>query len=379
MSTGATLSIDARKWVETIEAAGVECLCSPVSAKNVNHVLSTATVRGPQKQLCAAVANFVPAMLASAHGISILTALVRYGTPATVEQVAGKVTTADPEVWSFAAAPKKEFTKPLSQLLERLIYREDCSGESYKALLEKLRAAKKPALLSSLFTLPAVARLMVVDPAFAQTVATSTDSQKAFAQSCQDALLAAGGVEFCHIIFENPADAAADFVAKSLASSLKAASKTHPREGVIAALAARAPVPLVNKLAEALAQWSNLHDLCEREVYMQAVAHVLERADDERAANKLVAAVITQKSDVVDRVQSRKAAPQHLLAALTVRESYTKTLEKQLGESMAKMLTAAKVRFANATQPKAASTQQAILEKLKRLNVSGAGAKRARE
>lgn len=379
MPATATLSIDARKWVETIEATGVECLCSPVSVKNVVHVLSTATIRGPQKQLCAAVGSFVPSMLDSCHGISILTALVRYGTPATVEQVAQKVTAANKDLWSFAAAPKKDLVKPLSQLLERFVYREDCTGEAYKALVDKLRSAKKQNLFASLFTLPAAARLMSVDPAFAHAVVASSESQKALGESCHDALRANGAEELCRILFEKPSDVASDFVWKSLAPSLKASCKAHPREGVIAVLAARAPTTVVNKLGEALAQWPNLRELCERDVYMQAVAQLLERADDEKAGNKLIAAVFVQKSDVTDRVQSRKAAPQHLLAALTSKPSYAKTLEKQLGEPQSKLLTAAKLRFANATQPKAASTQQAILEKLKKLDTPRAGTKRPRD
>ncbi|KPI89894.1 hypothetical protein ABL78_0966 [Leptomonas seymouri] len=379
MSTAATLSIDARKWVETIEAAGVECFYSPVSAKNVTHVLSTATIRGPQKQLCAAVSNFVPDMLQNTHGISILTALVRYGTPATVEQIASKLIAADKDVWSFTAAPKRELMKPLSRLLERLVYREDCTGESCTAILEALRSAKRQTLFSSLFVLPAAARFMVVDPSLAQSIATSTDSQKALAESCQDALRAAGAEEFCRILFETPTDVTTDFVWKSLAGSLKATSKVHPRESILAVLAASAPVPLTNKLAAALAQWPNLHELCQRDVYMQIVAQLLEHTDDEKVGSKLVATVITQESDIADRMQSRKAAPQHLLAALMAKPSYAKTLEKQLGKPQTKLLTAAKVRFANSTQPKAASTQQAIFEKLKKLNTSGAGAKRARE
>jgi hypothetical protein len=379
MSSGSTLSIDARKWAETIETAGAECLCSPVSAENVTHVLSTATVRGPQKQLCAAVSAYVSGMLENTHGIAILSALVRYGTPATVEQVVGKVVAANKDVWTFAEAPKKELVKPLSQLLERLVYREDCSGESYKALVDKLRSAKKQTLFSSAFTLPAVARLMVVDPSFAQSVASSTEAQKALAESCQDDARVAGTEGLCRILFERPTGVIADFVWKSLAPSLKTASKEHPRGAVLDVLAARAPVALTNKLAEALAQWPNLHDLCEKALYMEVVAHVLERADDEKAANKLVAAVITQKRDVMDRLNSRKTAPQHLLAALTAKPSYAWTVEKQLGESQTKLLMAAKVRFTNVKQPKAVSTQQAILEKLNRLNASGAGTKRARE
>lgn len=379
MSTVPTLSIDARKWVETIEAAGAECLFSAVSAKNVAHVLSTATIRGPQKLLCASVSNFVPAMLENTHGISILTTLVRYGTPATVEQVSSKLVAADEGVWSLAALPKKELTKALSHLLERLVYREDCTGESYKALLNKLRSCKKKTLFASPFALPAAARLMVVDTVFADAVAASAESQKTFAESCQDATRAAAAEDFCSTLFESPTDVAADFVWKALAPSLKAASKARPREAVLAVLAARAQATFANKLAEAIVQWPNLHELCEREIYMQIVAHLLERSDDEKIANKLVAAVITQKTDVTDRMQSRKAAPQHLLTALTAKASYGKTLEKSLGESQTKRLAAAKVRFANATQPKAASTQQAILEKLNKLNISGAGAKRARE
>ncbi|KPA84201.1 hypothetical protein ABB37_02259 [Leptomonas pyrrhocoris] len=379
MSAAGTLSIDSRKWVETIEASGVECLCSPVSAKNVTHVLSTATVRGPQKQLCAAVSNFVPGMLENAHGISILTALVCYGTPATVELISGKLIAVDEGVWSFTAAPSKELTKPLSHLLERLVYREDCTGKSRKALLDKLQSAENQALFSSLFTLPAAARLMVVDPSVAQSFAASANSQKTFAESCQDPVHVAGAEEFCRILLETPTDVAVEFLWKSLAGSLKPTSKTHPRESVLAVLAARAPVLLVNKLAGAVAQWSNLHALCERDAYMEIVAQLLERMDDEKTGNKLVAAVVTQKTDITDRVQSRKAAPHHLLAALTAKPYYAKALEKQLGESQTKLLTAAKVRFVNATQPKAVSTQRSILEKLTKLNASGAGAKRARE
>lgn len=385
MPSAATLSIDARKWTGTIEAAGADCLCSAISAKNVAHVLSTATVRAPQKQLCAAVSNFVPAMLENAHGVSILTALVRYGTTATVEQIASKLTAADEDVWSFVAAPKKEMTKCLSLLLERMVYREDCTGESHNALLGRLKAIKKPSLMSSSFTLPATARLALVDDAFAAGLLSSSEAQKALGKSCQHAATAAAAEEFCRTLFERPKDnAAGDFVWKALAASMKADAKAHPREALLAILAAHGPVPLVSKMADAMAQWSTVRELCTRDSYAHIVAHLLERCDDERVGNRLVAAVITQEADVTERIGARKAAQHHLLAVLAAKSSYAQTLEKRLGISQTKRLAAVKVRFANATQSKATTTQQAILEKLKKLpctttSSSGAGTKRARE
>ncbi|CAJ1009843.1 hypothetical protein Q4I28_005157 [Leishmania naiffi] len=385
MPSAATLSIDARKWAETIEEAGAECFCSAVSAKNVTHVLSTATVRAPQKQLCAAVSNFVPAMLESVHGVSILTALVRYGTTATVEQVTSKLLAADEGVWSFTAAPKKEMTKCLSQLLERLAYREDCTGESHKALFDSLKAVKKQALMTSPFTLPATARLALVDDAFAAALLSSSEAQRALGRSCQDAATAAAAEAFCCALFERATDdAVSDFVWKALAASMKPDAKAHPREAILALLASHAPVPLVNKVTNAMAQWPTVRDLCTRDSYAHIVAHLLERCDDERAGNRLVAAVITQEADVTQRMGARKAAQHHLLAALTAKPSYAQALQKRLGTSQTKRLAAAKVRFANATQPKAITTQQVILEKLKKLRSTatssfGAGVKRARE
>ncbi|CAG9576852.1 conserved hypothetical protein [Leishmania major strain Friedlin] len=385
MPSAATLSIDARKWTETIKAAGADCLCSAVSAKNVTHVLSTATVRAPQKQLCAAVSDFVPAMLENTHGVSILTALVRYGTTATVEQIASKLTPAEEGVWSFTAAPKKEMTKCLSHLLERLVYREDCTGESHNALLGRLKAVKKKSLMTSSFTLPATARLALVDDAFAAGLLSSGEAQKALGRSCQHAATAASAEEFCRTLLERPKDnAASDFVWKALAASMKADAKAHPREAILALLAAHGPVQLVNRMADAMAQWSTVRELCTLDSYAHIIAHLLERCDDERAGNRLVAAVITQEADVTERMGARKAAQQHLLAALAAKSSYAQTLERRLGTSQTKRLAAAKVRFANATQSKATTTQQAILEKLKKLHSTTksslvAGTKRARE
>ncbi|KAK7198620.1 hypothetical protein NESM_000825200 [Novymonas esmeraldas] len=382
MSSVATLSIDARKWAETIEAAGVDCLCSAVSAKNVTHVLSTATVRAPQKQLGAAVSNFVPTLLENTHGVSILTALVRYGTTTTVELVASKVAAADEPVWTFAAPPRKELVRQLSRLLERLVYREDCSGESVKALLARLKALKKTALLTSSFTLPATARLARVDGEFAASLFASSEAQKALAESCQDAATVAAAEEFLRVLFEkSTGDAAAgDFVWKALAPSMKASATVHPREAVLALLAAHAPAQLVNKMADALAQWPTAHDMCARDACMHIVAHLLERCDADQIGNKLVAAVVTAEADMAAWMAARSAAPQHLLAALASRPSYAQTLEKRLGSPQTQRLTAAKVRFTNSTQPKATATQQAIQEKLKKLQGSaGAGSKRARD
>ncbi|KAG5501128.1 hypothetical protein GH5_04724 [Leishmania sp. Ghana 2012 LV757] len=385
MRSEVTLSIDARKWAETIEAAGANCLLSAVSAKNVTHVLSTATARAPQKQLCAAVSNVVPAMLENAHGVSILTALVRYGTTATVEQVASKLTESDGGVWSFADAPKKELTKCLSQLLERLVYREDCHGESYKALISRLKATKKQSLMTSSFTLPAAARLALVDDTFAAALLSSSEAQKSLAKSCQNASTTDAAEEFCRILFERSTDdRAGNFVWKTLAASMKANAKAHPREAILALLAAHAPVPLVNKMTNAMAQWPTVRDLCVRDSYAHIVAHMLERCDDEKAGNELVAAVIKQETDVKERMSARKSAQHHLLAVLSAKPSYGQTLEKCLGASQAKRLAAARVRFANATQPKAITTQQAILDKLKKLHSTtsssfGAGVKRLRE
>ncbi|KAG5504502.1 hypothetical protein JKF63_04954 [Porcisia hertigi] len=385
MPPAATLSIDARKWAETIEAAGADCLCTAASAMNVIHVLSTATVRAPQKQLCVAVSNYFPAMLESVHGVSILTALVCYGTTATVEQVANRLTAADQDVWSFTALPKKEMSKCLSHLLERLAYREDCTGESYTALFRRLKALKKQTLMSSSFVLPATARLALVDNAFAEELLSSSEAHKGLAKSCQDSSSVAAAEKFCRILFEGSTkNAFCDFVWKALSASMKANAKAHPRESILTVLAAHAPAPLVNKIVDAMAQWPTVHDLCARDSYAHIVAHLLERCDDEKAGNKLVAAVITQEADVTDRMAARKAAPHHLLAALTAKPSYVHTVEKCLGCSQSKRLAAAKARFAHITQPKVAATQQAILERLKSLqststSSSGAGTKRTRE
>lgn len=366
-----TLSVDHRKWAETIESCGGECLCSPVSAANVEHVLSHATIRAPQKQLCSAVSDFVPGMLNCASGISILTSLVCHGTIATVDALSGMMLSSPlSSVWSLESAPKEELTKCLSHLFERLMYREDCTGQSFKQIVNFLVKAPKSRVFSASFSLPAAARLMRWNAEFATAVSNDRDAQKSLAAACSSGGTAAAAERCCQILLEKGGNAedCSDFLWKAVSPMLKAKAKVHPRESILASLASGGPVHRVSQLGNALLQWPNLHALCKRESYMDIIASIMERADDEAMCTKLISLIFLEVSDIDDRLGSRKSAANRMLASLTAKPAYLKALEKQMGGSQTKKLVAAKVRHTKATMPQSSATQKAIQERLQRLN-----------
>ncbi|EPY33176.1 hypothetical protein STCU_02450 [Strigomonas culicis] len=370
----ATLSIDSSKWAETIESSGEECLTSPISAKNVEHVLSTAVTRKAQKNLCASVLPFAASILKNRYGISIIISLVNYGTPKTVELVTEKLLAQDEELWTFKKKPSEdELTAFLSTLLERIVYREDCTGAAYTKIVDSLKSVPKSDLFRSPFTLAAAGRLVSRDSEFATKVSNDKDAKKALceastslsskdtAQKCIDTILQKGTDD------EGLLSVKSKFVYEAFEPLLAVKSSTKPREDVLLALASLTSSGYALKLAHCLCKWDDLHTLAQKDSFAKVLAVLLERSVGEKAGLTIVSQVITTAVDIDTRLSSRKTAQLHLLAAISKSKEYTDVVAKKLGGSQEMKLKAARARYINATVPKALSTQASIQEKIKAL------------
>ncbi|RNF10854.1 uncharacterized protein Tco025E_06729 [Trypanosoma conorhini] len=142
------LTTEPTRWAEAIESS-VDCLFSPQSAKNVEDVLSKASTVKHQQNLLKAVEPFILKMLEDPVAISILTSLVKYGTVATVASITGIVGQECDKILSGASTPVEVCEAPFGILLERIIYREDCTAKCRMNLIKDLKSLDQRSLMGS--------------------------------------------------------------------------------------------------------------------------------------------------------------------------------------------------------------------------------------
>lgn len=382
--TAAVLSVQPSKWAEVIEGHGEKCLIIPASAKNVAHVLSTATVRAPQKNLGAAVLPFVSKMLADANGASILTSLVKYGTVKTAESIIDAIVSADADTWALKKDVPAELAVSLGGLLEALIYREDCREGAAAGVVSAVSAAKADKVLSSAFTLTAAGRLFILDPKFAARIVKDDKGKTALKKVSLTTTGKNASIAFCETLLgaESTTAEASKFLFDTFFVPAPEASK-RPREEIILAILSKCTPDVVSKIAKILSKWTNLQELLQRDAYANIFSEVILRASDADIAKKTALALFTTASEIDAMLTVRKKPYLRLLAAIDDKPEIVVALEKKLKTSLAGKLRGSKVRYTNSTLPRATSTQQAIMAKFERLRQSSgdktSGKKRARE
>ena len=92
-------------WKANIESSN-DLLFAAETAKIVRSTLSTATRRGPQKELWEAVQPNISTLLENEHSLHILESLIRYGTPRTVSELCDALGRLNPAVLPTLAHSK---------------------------------------------------------------------------------------------------------------------------------------------------------------------------------------------------------------------------------------------------------------------------------
>lgn len=382
------LSVDHSVWQEAIEASGGECLLSSVSAKNVEHVLSKATIRGPQKKLCSAVLPCVGKMLHDNAGISILTSLIKYGTPKSVESIAKAVVTADEDLWKLESEIPKDIVSSLGLLLDSFIYREDSEGEYCTTIVQNLISCPGGRAFGSAFSLLAAGQLFSVNEKFAQQCVHNKSCKEALLKASSSPQMKTNVVGFCKRVLsaanEKTHEMGSVFLLNVFGTVMR--GKEHQiREEIVLAIVSHATPEVVNKVGSILTTWPDIGKLVERDAYAKIVCEVLARATDAQMCANLSMSIIHSVAAIDVRLNSRKTPQLRLLAAISGRPEAIAALSKKLGASAVEKIKAAKIRFIIATTPKCIATQNSIREKIRQLEQSSktknpvVGVKRLRE
>lgn len=359
------LPAEPSKWAEIIEGSGEKALLSPVSSKNVERVLSTAAVRGPQKNLYKAVLPLLSKMVEDIHGVSILTSLVKYSTPKTVEGLVRELLSTDKELWTLQKEPSETLASALGELLDALVYREDCREEASREVISSLSADKAEKLLGSLFTLRAAGRLFCVDAEFAGRVMKEEQGKKALREAGASGPKKRSAVVFCErILSSSEANSAASKYLFEVFFTASCDTARRPREEILLAMASKATPDVVSQMTKALLTWPNLRELLQREAYASIFAEINLRADDADAAERLTLNLFESVAEIDAMLASRKKASLRLLAAIAGKPTVVAALEKKLHAPLSGKLRGSQVRYTAASLPCALATQQAILAKL---------------
>ncbi|RNF03704.1 hypothetical protein TraAM80_05688 [Trypanosoma rangeli] len=375
------LTLEPTRWADTIESS-VDCLFSPQSAKNVEDVLSKTSTRKHQKNLLKAVEPFILKMLENPVGISILTSLVKYGTVTTVASVTDVVGEECDKVLRGASTPAEICETPLGILLERIIYREDCTGECRINLIKRIKCLDHCSLMGSAIFLLATARLIILDREFAVSVCSSTKAQEAFLKFSLPSSRKNIVVRFCEYVLymthtkdEVLTELCSAFIFTALSTLYAADSSVRPWKEVTFLLASCGSTTVVRDMIKLFAQWPDIFVRSKNEYYAKVIAHLLARSQESNDGVVLIKVLFKTKKDFDERLTSRKSSQLQLLAAIAEKPAYVAAVSEKFGESLEKKLLAAAVRYRNTTKPRALVTKEVLLQRLDNIrSVSSADA-----
>ncbi|ESL09513.1 hypothetical protein TRSC58_02764 [Trypanosoma rangeli SC58] len=367
------LTLEPARWADTIESSG-DCLFSPQSAKNVEDVLSKTSTRKHQKNLLKAVEPFIMKMLQNPVGISILTSLVKYGTVTTVASITEVVGEECEKVLGGANASAEMCEAPLGILLERIIYREDCTGECRINLIKRLKCLEHCSLMGSEMFLLATARLIILDREFAVSVCSSTKAKEAFLKLSLSSSRKNTVVRFCECVLYMPhtkdemlTEVCSAFIFTALSTLYAADSSVRPWKEVTLLLASRGSTTVVRDMVKLFSQWPDILIRSKNEYYAKVMAHLLARSQESSDGVVLIKVLFQTKKDFDERLTSRKSSQLQLLAAIAEKPAYVAALSEKFGESLEKKLLAAAVRYRNTTKPRALATKEVLLQRLDKI------------
>ncbi|CCW70453.1 unnamed protein product [Phytomonas sp. Hart1] len=380
------LSLDPSKWIAIIENAKVKCLTSVVSAKNVKHILSTATIRSPQRNLLTAIQPFIQVMLNSVSGTSILTSLIKYGTNKTIDAVAKEVSGNYSEYFKFMKPIQSDLLISLGELLDALIYRVDCKGEHRNAILENMKSCDLKNLFGSTLTLVAAGRLFSNDHEFLNLIQDNEKVKSAICQSARTKETKLAALRCCELIIGEDSSRVNQkgtsmigllFLFSVFKKSLDNYA-TRPYVEFIELLTRHSPPHIVSEICELLQQWPDIFELSKKDSYSEVISNILERGSNEESCITFLGVIFKSIDDIDNRLNSTKTVNWRLLAAIERLPSAVSFLEKKISIPIRPRLRAAKVRYESATIPKAEATRKNILEKFRQLRSKDI-VKRARE
>ncbi|CCD18157.1 hypothetical protein ERJ75_000537600 [Trypanosoma vivax] len=370
------LNLNPHKWPDTI-AASPDCLLSPESAKNVENVLSMASVKKHQKELFKVVVPHAQNMLCNRNGISILTSLVSYGTTTTVDGIATLVLQLCDKILACKSKPDESCVSALALLVERIIYRCDCIDSGRLSIIGLLKSLKHSDIMNNPVLLLATAQLMTLDRDFAHALQTSEDARNCFFNMYSSIANRSFIVRMCNLMLSKDCqgdDTAlslnATFVYTSLRKLYESDSPIRPCKQITLLLSSCNSSCVSQKLARHLALWPDIYTKAKDADYAKIIANILISLQNESDGISLVKAIIKMEEDIDQRLQSRKASQLLLLTSIGGNEAYVKALTKELGESQRKKLSGANVLYMNITKPRATSTKEALLQRLAKLRAT---------
>lgn len=352
-----SLGLNSSAW-EAAVTASPDVLQLEASAKSVQHVLSKAVTRVPQKELAKLVcgANF-SATLRSQYGQKIIQSLVDFGTVRTVALVCAEL-------------EKAEATTLVDQdgvalIIRSVATRVDDGSDSRKALLTAATKVGAEALVSSKWSLTFAAEAALADADVFSKLASSPKARSALKAALGNAQRPKEAIHFVETLLSKAADdqieKISSFIVGAVSEALKASSEHKPREEVLLALAQHADAKNVATIATAAASWSNLATIVTKPDGARIIATLLARS--EVKPGTLLANAVLTTANVKELSASRSAS---VLAVLT-------TLQKQYPEVCTKhnvkraTLSAAEVKLTKATKPAFAAAKDNILEKIRAL------------
>ncbi|ORC83413.1 uncharacterized protein TM35_000721160 [Trypanosoma theileri] len=367
------LTLEPTKWADAIESSP-ESLFSHESAKNVETVLSKASTRRHQKALLKAVEPFMEKMIEDPVGISILISLVSYGTIATVDAVTGVVLHSCDKILKSQSSPGKTCDGPLGTLLERIVYREDCTEENRMNLVTALKTLDHSLLMGNSVLLLAVARLIIIDRDFALSICSDPNAKKSFLQLASSGSKKKVVLSFCEFLLAGLEskdlqliDLCSSFVFTALSDLFAVNSNMRPSKEITLLLASHGNNFVLQEMTKAMLSWSDICDRAKTEDYAKILAFLLARLHDANDGIRLIKKLFKTQNDVDEKLASRKVSHLQLLAAVAEKPVYVEALTKALGNSQEKKLIGAVARYRNATKPRALATKEVLLQRLEKI------------
>lgn len=358
-----TLTLKSADWEATVQASP-DSLLQEQSAKCVEHVLSKAVTRGPQKILSRLVGDKVELLLSSPSGIRILTALVSYGTVRTVSQICSRLC-------SLLPSPDVGKDDPtdydaLGLLFRAVAVRVDDTSEARQQLISRLTCRGWEALVEKPACLRFAAQLALADESFLRSISSMGSKQSLFRQVLASAKKPREAIYFVETLLQGVSTQADDLrklvfrtILQAISDQTKEVSTHRPRVEILAALATHGDVETGSTLAKLMSKWSQLGAMASSGDASAVVSALLSRADD--ASASLLAKRIAEQTSIAALSKSNKASVLAIVATMQ------KRFPDLHGDANQGVLVGATARYLRATKPLFEATTQRILEKIQGL------------
>lgn len=358
-----TLTLKPADWEATVQASP-DCLLQEQSAKCVEHVLSKAVTRGPQKILGRLVSDKVELLLSSPSGVRILIALVSYGTVRTVSLLCDRLNARFPPIDAGKEDPIDY--DALALLFRAVAVRVDDTSEARQQLLSRLTSRGWTALVDKPACLRFAAQLALADDAFFSTISSLASKQSSpLRQVLASVKKPREAIYFVETLLqgvsgqEDKQKLVCRTILQAISDQTKEVSAHRPRVEILAALATHGDVETASTMAKFMSKWSQLGSMASSTDASAVLSALLSRADD--ASASLLAKRITEQTSIAELSKSNKASVLAIVATMQ------KRFPALHGDANQGVLAGAAARYVRATKPLFEATTQRILEKIQSL------------